>query len=247
MSTPYLSVIIPAFNEESRIAGTVHKLVAHLTSQPYAWDIIVVNDGSADRTAQVVEGLARGDTRVKLLNAPHAGKGAAVKRGMLAAQGEWRFLCDADLSMPPEHLARFFPGEGGKPRYDISIGSREAAGARRIGEPARRHIIGRLFNYLVRLIAVSGIQDTQCGFKLFSAQSATALFPHQRMPGFAFDVEVLMLARRAGFTIGEVPIDWLHNSDSRVSMLKGLTAFGDVLRIRCNSLLGRYRGLERRK
>lgn len=207
----------------------------------------MVNDGSTDRTAEIVRAFARNNPRVRLIDCPHAGKGAAVKRGLSEARGEWRFMCDADLSMPPEQLDRFFEGDGGRPRFDISVASREAPGARRMGEPLKRHIYGRLFNYVVQVVALRGIKDTQCGFKLYSTRAVERVFPHQRLSGFGFDVEVLFLARKSGLTIGEVPIDWHYQARSKVTLRKGALGFLDVLRVRLNHLSGRYRGIRRVK
>ena len=241
MQFPHLSIVIPAFNEESRIGGSLERLREYLESFEKSWEIVVVDDGSADRTAAIVAEHAGDDQRIKLVRAPHGGKGAAVRRGMLEACGEWRFLSDADLSMPPEDLPRFFAGDGGAPKFDISIGSREASGARRIGEPWRRHFLGRVYNWTVKLVALRGIEDTQCGFKLYSAEAAQAVFPAQRLQGFAFDVENLYIARKAGFTIGEVPIDWQYYRGGKVTLASSVSAYLDIFRVRVNSLLGRYK------
>ncbi len=241
MTTPFLSVIVPAYNEEAGIDETITRLVDFLGSRERDWELIVVNDGSEDGTASLVSARAEGDKRIRLIDAPHRGKGAAVRRGMMEASGQYRFFCDSDLSMPPEHIERFFDNDaGGTPRFDVTIGSREAPGARRIGEPWRRHFYGRMFNWLVRATAVRGIHDTQCGFKMFSAEAAQAVFRLQRLDGWAFDVELLFLARKAGFSVGEAPIDWRYDPDSRVSLLKGGFAFLDVLRVRLNDILGKY-------
>ena len=256
MTKPYLSVVIPAYNEHERIASTVNELVDFLSGWlggpggDRAWEILVVNDGSTDSTASIVAEISKAGTGVRLIDAPHGGKGAAVRRGMDEAKGEWRFLCDADLSMPANNLARFFGGpispdspasETGSPLYEVSIGSREAPGAKRFNEPRSRHIKGRLFNYAVRILALRGVQDTQCGFKLFSAEAAERLFPHQSLDGWAFDVELLVMARKAGFTIGEVPIDWYYGEGSQMTFTKGVLAVVDVARVGVNNLLGRYR------
>lgn len=238
MERPFLAVIIPAFNEEERIGDSVRRIIAHLDGKPYPWEIVVVDDGSTDRTAGLVDEIAAENSRVRLLQIPHGGKGAAVKRGMLESKAEWRFLCDADLSMPPEQVDRFF-GESG-PLHDISIGSREAPGARRINEPVARHLVGGFFNRLTQLLLLGGLDDTQCGFKLFRGEVADDLFNKQVFPGFAFDVEVLYLARRTGYTIGEVAIDWYYHSGSKVTLAKGTAAFLDIFKIRLNALLGRY-------
>jgi len=237
---PFLTVVIPAYNEEARIETSVRRVAAHLSTKTYPWEITVVDDGSADGTARIVSRLAAENPGVRLLRIPHAGKGAAVRRGMLQADAQWRFLCDADLSMPPEQIDRFFQGENGMPRFDVSIGSREAPGARRFDEPFSRHLIGGLYNRVARILAVGGLDDTQCGFKLFRGGVARELFSRQRLDGFAFDVEVLFLARKLGFTIGEIAIDWYYHRGSKVTLKKGACAFLDILRVRLNDLLGRY-------
>ena len=200
----------------------------------------MINDGSSDSTASIVVKLSESDGRIKLIDLPHGGKGAAVRRGMDEARGEWRFLCDADLSMPIDNLARFFAGVDGHPKYDVAIASREAPGARRFNEPKSRHVKGRLFNYAVKILALRGIEDTQCGFKLFSAESATRLFTHQSLDGWAFDVELLVMAKKAGFGVGEIPIDWYYGEGSKMTLAKGIVAVLDVAKVGLNNLLGKY-------
>ncbi len=251
MTQPYLSVVIPAFNEEERIASTVEALVAYLESWAgeRTWELLVVSDGSTDSTAKIVSDISAGNSKVRLVDAPHGGKGAAVRRGMDEAAGEWRFLCDADLSMPASNLGRFFEGSGsnsGNPPYDVSIGSREAQGAKRFNEPRSRHIKGRLFNYAVKVLALRGIEDTQCGFKLFSAEAARKLFPHQSLDGWAFDVELLVLAKTAKFSVGEIPIDWYYGEGSKMTLTKGLIAVLDVARVGLNRVLRKYGSVERK-
>ena len=240
MARLFLTVIIPAYNEEARIETSIRRVAAHLEGKAYSWEIAVVDDGSTDRTAVTVDSLAAENPKVRLLRIPHGGKGAAVRYGMLESDAEWRFLCDADLSMPPEHIDRFFPGDDGTPLFDVSVGSREAPGARRFDEPHSRYLIGRVFNRVVRIFAVRGLSDTQCGFKLFRGDVARMLFGQQQLAGFGFDVEVLYLARKAGFSIGEIAIDWHHHGGSKVSFSKGASAFAEVLKVRLNDLLGRY-------
>jgi dolichyl-phosphate beta-glucosyltransferase len=169
------------------------------------------------------------------------GKGIAVRQGMLAAEGKLRFLCDADLSMPIENLSRFIPVvEGG---VDVAIGSREAPGAKRFGEPAHRHLMGRVFNAIVKLLAVRGIEDTQCGFKMFSATAAESVFQRAKLNGWGFDPETLYIARKLGYEIREVPIDWHYNADSRVRALRDPAAMvRDLIRIRLNDWQGEYNG-----
>jgi glycosyltransferase involved in cell wall biosynthesis len=235
----FLSVIIPTYNEDARIERSLERLVAHLEGKPYAWEVLVVDDGSTDRTVAAVQETAARLPHIRLLSLEHRGKGWAVKSGMLASSAEWRFLCDADLSMPPEQLDRFLPGDE-PPVEDIVIGSREAPGARRIGEPGRRHVIGRLYTWLVKLLAFRGIEDTQCGFKLFRGSLADRIFAAQRLDGFGFDVEVLFLARKSGATIRELAIDWYYYLGSKVTLMKGLNGFLDIARVRLNHMRGRY-------
>ena len=239
MTSCYLSVVIPAYNEERRLPATLAAISEYLSAQPCAWEVIVADDGSEDGTGAIVGEVARYNPRVRLLTLPHRGKGSAVKAGMLAAAGEYRFLCDADLSMPIEHIARLLPPAA--PPADIVIGSREAAGARRIGEPRRRWLMGRVFNAMTRLLAVPGIADTQCGFKVFNAAAAQRLFALQTLDGFAFDAEVLFLARRCGFTAAEVGIDWHYRDESKVRPFRdGWRTLRDLLIIRWRWLAGRY-------
>ena len=239
---PFLSVIIPAYNEEPRIVDTLEQIVDYLESQSYTWEVAVVDDGSTDSTASLVNSFAQGWPHVRLVSIPHGGKGWAVNHGMLSTTGEYRFLCDADLSMPVEQLSRFFPPEISN--FDIAIGSREASGSNRIGEPYRRHVMGRVYNVLVRLLAVPGLSDTQCGFKCFRGQEATDLFSLQRLRGFAFDVEILFLAVRRGLRVREVPIDWYFRPQSKVrALFDSLGMSWDIVRVRWNNLRGKYRSL----
>ena len=240
---PFLCVIIPAYNEEKRIPSTLERVVAYLRTRDYSWEVLVVDDGSSDGTAGLVSSFAVGHPGVSLLSIPHAGKGWAVHSGMLHTRAQRRFICDADLSMPIEQLERFLPPLLGD--YDVALGSREASGARRFNEPRRRHLMGRVYNTMTRLLAVPGVSDTQCGFKCFTGPAADRLFAMQRTPGFAFDVEILFLARRLGLRMVEVPIDWHYASESKVRPLRdGLSMMLDILKIRWASLRGRYRAVD---
>jgi dolichyl-phosphate beta-glucosyltransferase len=236
---PFLSVIIPAHNEEVRLPTTLRRVGGYLAGQTYTSEILVVENGSQDNTSGVVEDLLPSIPNLRLLREPSAGKGRAVRRGMLAASGEFRFMCDADLSMPIEQLPRFLPPtlDG----YDIAIASREAPGAVRHAEPFYRHWFGRAFNLLVQLVVVPGISDTQCGFKSFRARIAEDLFSVQRLDGWTFDVEVLFVARQRGYRILEVPAPWYHVPGSRVRLVQdSMAMFTDLLRVRWNWMRGRY-------
>lgn len=240
---PFLSVVIPAYNEERRILPTLQQLSGYLGTRPYTWEVLVVDDGSADKTAALVTEFSAAHPNFSLLSVPHRGKGFAVQAGMLQASGAYRFLCDADLSMPIEQLERFLP-----PKlcdFDVAVGSREMLGARRFNEPRVRHIQGRLFNLFVRFVAVPGVSDTQCGFKCFRGDVAELLFPLQRTPGWGFDVELLFLARMLHLQLMEVPIDWHHDSDSRSHRLRNGISMGvGTLRLRWSAWRGIYGVLE---
>ncbi len=238
--TPLLSVVIPAFNESARIIGTLDELSRYLGEQEYTSEVLVVDDGSDDDTAELVRRWAADRSDTFVIGIPHAGKGWAVRAGMLAARGSYRFMCDADLAMPVEWIGAFM--ERMNAGLDVVIGSREAAGARRFDEPAYRHLMGRVFNGVVRLLTVRGFQDTQCGFKCFRAEVADQLFRLQRTRGMGFDVEILFLAVKRGLSIEEMPIDWYHQDISKVrpgadtiDMLK------DTIVIRLRDIAGRYR------
>jgi dolichyl-phosphate beta-glucosyltransferase len=234
-----LAVVIPAFNEELRLDGTLAELTGYLNGRPWDWEVRVVDDGSSDRTCAVVEERARMEPRIVLQREPHRGKGGAVKAGLIAAHAAFRFICDADLSMPVFELRRFLPPE--LSRFDLAIGSREGHGARRIGEPLVRHLAGRAFNYAVQRLMVPGIDDTQCGFKMFTAAAVEAIFPFVRVDGWAFDIEVLHLARAQGLRIVEVPIEWHYRRESRLSLLSdGAGMLRELLAIRARARRGSY-------
>ena len=218
MDRPYLSVVIPAYNEEARIPPTLEQVVGYLSGQSYEWEIVVADDGSTDSTAQTVGKGAGNDSKVRLLSLDHRGKGWAVKNGMAAATGTYRLLCDADLSVPIQQVERLLPPR--VPDADIAIGSREAQGAVRFGEPTQRHLMGRIYNELVRRLTVPGLDDTQCGFKCFRSGPATELFDLQTMDGFAFDVEVLYLAWKRGLSIIETGVDWYYRENSKVRTIR---------------------------
>lgn len=238
-SEPLLSIIVPAHNEEQRLPGSLEKIVAFLEQQDYSAEVIVVENASQDNTAGVVEEFMARYPFISMIREERRGKGLAVKSGMLAGRGKYLFFCDADLSMPIEEVARFLPPqlEG----YDVAIASREVEGARRYGEPTYRHLMGRAFNFLVRLLAVPGFQDTQCGFKCFRRAVARDVFPYQTMEGWGFDVEVLFIAQKRGYRIVEVPINWYYMASSRISPIKDtLSMLRELLKVRLNDWRGMY-------
>jgi glycosyltransferase involved in cell wall biosynthesis len=236
---PFLSIVIPAHNEENRLPPSLWKIKEFLSTQPYPAEVLVIENGSRDRTLDVARSFAEHLPGLRVLQVDTRGKGLAVRYGMLQARGEYRFICDADLSMPIEQVNRFLPPTLAQPA--AAIGSRELAGSVRYHEPEYRHLIGRVFNTMVRWLALPGLQDTQCGFKCFRADVAEQVFSRQTLPGMSFDVEVLFIARRLGYAIQEVPIDWYFNADSRVRLFEdSLRMFADLMTIRRNARLGLY-------
>ena len=239
MPTPFLSLIIPAYNEETRLADTLRQVFEFAERQSYSIEVLVVENGSMDGTFQIAQDFARQYPHTHVLQNTLSGKGRAVRQGMLAATGEYRFMCDVDLSMPIEEINRFIPPslEG----YDIAIASREAPGAVRHGEPYYRHFVGRIYNGLIRSLALPGLQDTQCGFKCFRGAVAEELFQRQTLTGWSFDVEILFIARLLGYKLIEIPIHWYYNPHSKVRVVRDSFKMGlDLLTVRLNALRGVY-------
>ena len=238
MSPPALSVVIPALNEAARLPRSLQRIAGHLEGLWESYEILVVDDGSTDATADTAaRTLGTGVTVLR--NERNRGKGYSVRRGMLAATGARRLMTDADLSTPIEELrglgARLDAGD------DIAIGSRALPGSRiEVHQPILREGTGRIFNLFVRLLAVPDVRDSQCGFKLFTAAAAEAVFSRCRLDGFSFDVEALHVARRLGLRIAEVPVVWRNDAASRVTLLRGAAAFADLVTIRLNAARGRY-------
>ncbi|HWF11842.1 MAG TPA: dolichyl-phosphate beta-glucosyltransferase [Bryobacteraceae bacterium] len=238
-----ISVIIPAYNEASRLPATLGRVEKYLRDTHWGFhEIIVVDDGSTDGTVAAATTFADANPTIRVLRNPgNRGKGYSVRHGMLEAHGHWRLFSDADLSAPIEELEKLYKAvENGKD--DIAIGSR-ALDRSLIGvhQPGMRETMGRIFNGVMRAATGLPIADTQCGFKLFRADVAEAVFPRQKLERFGFDAEILYIAYRKGYGIAEVPVRWNHVDGSKVGMLNGLHAFGELLEIRMNSLRGRYR------
>ena len=229
----HLSVVVPAYNEEGRIGRTLAGIRGYLEGRPYASEIIVVDDGSRDRTEARAEEALRGMPFARILRrSANRGKGFSVREGVLAARGAFILFSDADLSTPIEELDKFWPliDEG----CDAVIGSRALPGSDiRIRQNPVRELMGKTFNLFVRLLLFRGIPDTQCGFKLFRRTAALDLFTRLRTPGFGFDVEVLYLCRTAGYRVGQVPVVWRHSRPSRVRLVRGAAGMlGELLRIK---------------
>ena len=232
-------MIIPAYNEEKRLPDSLAQVDRFVAAQPYPIELIIVNNNSRDTTPQIAQDFAATHPYARVLYQPRQGKGAAVQAGMLDGKGEYLFICDADFSMPVEEISKFMPPMA-EP-YDVAIASREAPGARRIDEPEYRHLMGRIFNFIVRVLAIPQIQDTQCGFKVFRCDVARDVFSLQTIEGWGFDVEVLFIALQHGYKLIEVPITWYYRPQTKISPLRdSIKMVVEVLRVRVNGWRGKY-------
>lgn len=247
---PSLSVVIPAYNEESRLEKSLERVAAYLAGHVDAGEIVIVDDGSRDRTLELARRFSSAHATPRLAvqvlaNPGNRGKGYAVRRGMLAAGREWVLFSDADLSSPIEECEKLLAAaEAGQ--YDAAIGSR-ALDRSLIGvhQPVTREIAGRAFNLCMRLATGLSYADTQCGFKLFRREAAQRIFARQLLERFGFDVEILFLAQKLGYRAVEVPVRWNNAEGTKVGMLSGLDAFADIWRVRRNDWKGLYDGAPR--
>lgn len=236
---PYLSIVIPAHNEEHRLPPALEKIDVFLKAQSFTAEVVVVENGSSDRTFEVAQNFAARLPYVRAITVDTRGKGLAVKAGMLAARGDFRFICDTDLSMPIEDIVKFLPPV--TTGYDLMIATREGPGANRVGEPAYRHFMGRVNNLIIKLMAVRQFEDTQCGFKMFTREAAEDLFTVQQMAGIGFDVELIFVAVKRGYKIKEIPITWYFDSDSRMRLVQdSLRMLQEIWQIRRNWRKGLY-------
>jgi glycosyltransferase involved in cell wall biosynthesis len=236
---PFLSLIIPAYNEEARLPDTLSQVGAFLGQQVYSAEVLVVDNNSTDNTAGIIQEFSNQFNFIQGHFEKKPGKGAAVRQGMNQAQGEFLFMCDADLSMPIEEVNRFLPPqlEG----FQIAIASREAPGSVRYDEPQFRHLGGRLMNWLIQLFILPGLNDTQCGFKCFTKDVARDLFGKQTLDGWSFDIELLYIARQRGYSITEVAIPWIYHQESKVHAVRdALQILLDIQTIRSNHKSGIY-------
>ena len=242
MKECFLSVIIPAYNEEKRLLPTLSKIYAYLSTKDFPYEIIVVDDGSTDNTLQVVKNFASSDKHIVILiNEQNRGKGFSVRKGMLSARGEYVFFTDADLSTPIEEIEKCLPYliNG----YDVVIGSRSMPGSDiLVHQPWYREKMGKIFNFMVNMVLLKGIIDTQCGFKGFKREAVKSVFNRCKIDGFSFDVEALYLSRKYNFKIKEIPIRWENSPLSKVSPIKhSLQMFKDLIGIKIKDLKGCYR------
>ena len=248
---PFLSVVIPAYNEATRLPTTLERVMQYLEGRDYTYEVLVVDDGSEDATADIVEEVASSHPNLRAVRNPHRGKGYAVRTGMLQARGRFILYSDADFSAPIEEIEKLLPHLKG--RYSIAIGSREGSGAVRYDEPFYRHLMGRVFNTFVRLVALPQFHDTQCGFKAFRREAAYTLFRNLHLYGdnaadvkgamvTGFDVEVLYLGLKWGYKIKEVPVRWYYSKGANVNPLKdSYRMIRDIFKVRLNDVRGVYR------
>jgi glycosyltransferase involved in cell wall biosynthesis len=237
-----LSIVIPAYNEQERLPASLDAILAYLGARSYSeTEVVVVDDGSKDDTAGCVTDYAATRPNVRLVRNPgNRGKGYAVRHGMLEARLEWRLFTDADLSAPIDELDRLFDAVE-RTGARIAIGSR---GMDRsligVHQPVAREYAGRIFNSVMRLITGLPYADTQCGFKLYHADAAAQIFPRQKLDGFGFDVEDLVIARLRNIPAVEVPVRWNNAEGTKVSLTQGLNSFLDPVRIRWKQWKGEY-------
>ncbi len=248
--TASLSIVIPTYTEAARIDSTSESIVSWLATQPYDAELIIVNDGSTDDTLALARRPQERHPEVRVIDIPHAGKAAAVRKGVAASTNDLILFTDADLATPIEFVDQF--REAIDAGHDVVIGSREGVGAKRIGEPAMRHFMGRVFNGLVRLMLLPGIQDTQCGFKMFTREAAVDLFGASRLYAddnaqtsgarvTAFDVELLLIARRRSYGLKIIPVTWTFGENSKVNPISDtLNNLSDVLKVKVNDIRGLY-------
>jgi glycosyltransferase involved in cell wall biosynthesis len=235
------SIIIPAYNESERIGRTLDKVLAYISQQHWVAEVLVVNDGSRDNTAEMVRQYSRSNPSVRLVENPgNRGKGYSVRNGMLHANGDVLLFSDADLSSPIYEAPKLFAAiEAGA---EVAIGSRwMQAELQTQRQSAFRQLAGRIFNLLLRLILGLKFKDTQCGFKAFSRRAAQTIFPRQRIERWGFDPELLFLAKKFKFSVKEVPVEWAHDTRSKINPLTdGFKMFLEMVRVRWYDLTGRY-------
>ncbi len=235
------SIVIPAYNESARLGATLEKVLAYVRQQGWDAEVIVVNDGSRDNTAEIVRGFAKGNPIVRLVENPgNRGKGYSVRNGILSSRGDVVVFSDADLSSPIEEMPKLLQALASG--ADIAIGSRwlrvELQTQR---QSLHRQLFGRIFNLLLRIVLGLRFKDTQCGFKAFTRRAAQTILPLQRIERWGFDPEILFLARKFGFRVEEVPVRWGHSGGTRIHpLIDGARMFEEMLRVRWYDLTGKY-------
>lgn len=238
---PRYSIVIPAYNEGARVGATLERVLAYVGERRWDAEIIAVDDGSTDNTAEIISAYAQNNPRLHLLQNPgNRGKGYSIRNGMLQAQGEVLLFTDADLSSPIEEADKLWAAvaEGA----DIAIGSRWLrSDLQTQRQPIYRQLFGRIFNLLLRMVLGLKFKDTQCGFKAFTRRAARTIFPLQKIERWGFDPELLYLAKKFGFKVAEIPVAWAHREGTRINPLRdGPQMFVEMLKIRWNAIGGKY-------
>jgi len=233
-------VIIPAFNEEKRLTQTLAKTVDYLNKQNYTWEILVISDGSTDQTVKAVSEPSLNGVKV-IDNKVNHGKGYVVRQAMLAASGEYRLFMDADNSTKIQEIEKFWPKT--KEGFEVIIGSRHTTGSNiRVEQLWYRQILGRLGNWLTQILLLWGIEDTQCGFKLFSRKATETVFKYQTISGWGFDMEILLIAKLHKFKIIDAPVNWYNEGESKFRSLSGyFSTLIELFKIRINAWQGKYK------
>jgi len=247
---PYLSVIIPAYNEAKRLPLTLIDIDRHLSKVDFSYEIIVINNNSTDATAEVVERFSHLIKNLKLINCKVPGKGAAVKKGMLEAKGEIRLFTDADNSTSIDQFSKMIPyfparggsAAGGKEGYDVVFGSRDIKGAKMVPpQPWYKRFAGDVGNLIIQILLLPGIWDTQCGFKAFTEEAARKIFPLLKTERWAFDVEILALAKKMGYKIKEIPVVWVNDPFSRIKASSYIQVLLEVFKIKWWAITNKYK------
>jgi len=242
MAPPRYSFIVPAYNEAERLGTSLDRMQRYVAESRWDAEIIVVNDGSRDETAAVVKEFASRNPMIRLIENPgNRGKGYSVRHGMMTASGDFLLFTDADLSSPIEEAPKLFaPIESGA--ADVTIGSRYLQSELQTRkQPVHRRMLGRAFNFALRMILGLSYVDTQCGFKAFSRNAVNTIFPEMKIERWGFDPEILFLAQRYGLRVAEVPVSWAHDHRSKISPIRdGTRMFGELMRVRMNSMSGKY-------
>lgn len=248
------SIVVPTYNEADKISSTIVQILSFMRDFSSSFEVIISDDGSVDNTVGIVESLIRDNIELKIVRNSHRGKGPTVWSGFMKASGELIYLADADLSAPISEIKKLSVWAN-ENDYDIVIASREGVGAERVNEPFHRHLMGRVFNLLVKLIALPGIQDTQCGFKLFKRECAMDVFPRlsnlrdakevKKAYTGAWDVEVLLIAKKLGYKIKSVPVTWVYVKTTRVSPITDSIKMAlEVFLIKIRFLRGKYKSAQ---
>ncbi len=243
MTSPLISLIVPCFNEQRRVKESIEAIAAFFSAEEEEFELVIVDDGSTDHTASIVETLIASNSSLikntRLIRVSHKGKGWAVRNGMVNSKAKYRFISDLDLSVSLTHIKEFVKSM--KNGADVVIASRQLNGSQRLNEPRRRFFASRFFNQIIRCFLLLRVSDSQCGFKGFTGDTADAIFSVQCLNGYCFDPEVLFIAKKMNYTVVESPVIWTHQVASKINLkVDSIKMVWDLLRIRIYSMTGKY-------